>query len=205
MQPPSLEQLRAALGPALAFAATAASVARLAGLGRAPRLLLAAVGAACLAVPAGGHFLHEWFRGFTGDLSVVTLLVLAAAACAAAWGKSFLSRRDLSGLAAAGALCGLALYTSAAGLVPWDLYRIGYRPFLLAIAVLAFSLWAWRRGRRGAALAGIVALAAFDLGVLESENLWDYLLDPVGVLCAWGWWLAGGVRSAARRARPEKR
>lgn len=200
MQPPLLEQLLAALGPALALAAASASLGRLLGLGRLPRALLAAAGAACLAVPAGGLPLYARLRGVVGEPSVVTLAALAAAAWLAVRGGSFLSRGDLSALAAAAAVSALALYPSAAGAVPWNLYRAGYRPLSLAVCVLAFSVWAWRAGRRGAAFAALAALAAFDLGALESENLWDYLIDPAGALCASGWWLWRAARAAARRA-----
>ncbi|HLT05811.1 MAG TPA: hypothetical protein VK019_12730, partial [Pseudomonas sp.] len=52
----------------------------------------------------------------------------------------------------------------------------------------------------------LIALAtlAFGLGLLASENYWDYLLDPFVVLYCWVALLAGGVRrlwSARGRAR----
>lgn len=191
--------LPAALGPALAAAAVAAAIARSCGGSRAFRAALAAAGAAAVFLPAGGLPLWGYFRGVAGEASATTLALLAVATAAAAgWGR-ILGRGDVAALAAAAALAGLVLYPSAAGAVPLDVYRLGWRPFGLVCGVLAFSLWAWATGRRGAALVSLAALAAFDCRALESRNLWDYLLDPFLVLFSWGWWIVRGARGIARR------
>jgi len=59
------------------------------------------------------------------------------------------------------------------------------------VAALAIGWW-W--SRRGAALILAAGVAAFNWHLLESGNLWDYLLDPVLAiwsLCALGWAGAG--------------
>jgi hypothetical protein len=71
------------------------------------------------------------------------------------------------------------LYPSALGLTSWDLYATGYYPVILApllLSVVGLSLWkGWYY------LASILGLVfvGFGFNVFESDNLWDYLLDPM--------------------------
>lgn len=199
-----LDRLCGVLGPSLIVAAAAASVARLLGGSRAFRIVLAAACAGSVLLPVNGLPLYGYFLGVAGDLSITTLVLLLAALIAAAGGGSLLRNSDRALLFAAVALAGLALYPTAAGFTPFDVYRLGYRPFGLVCGVLAVSLWAWVSGRRAAAIIPLVALAAFDLHALESGNLWDYLLDPLVVLFALGWWVRRIARSLGRRQRSEK-
>jgi hypothetical protein len=200
MQPLPLDRVCGALGPALIAAAAAGSLARLLGGSRAFRIVLAAAGAGSVLLPVNGLPLYGYFRGVAGDLSVTTLALLLAAA----GGGTLLRDDDRALLFAAVALAGLALYPTAAGFTPFDIYRLGYRPFGLVCGVLAVSLWAWVSRRRAAAIIPLVALAAFDLHALESGNLWDYLLDPLLVLFSLGWWVRRIARALGRCPRPEK-
>ena len=85
-----------------------------------------------------------------------------------------------------GAVASLSLYPSALGLGPqnFDSYALGW-PWLfwgqsLALfggAGLAAASLIWRGNRFGYVL--VLALLGYAVGFQESENLWDYLLDPV--------------------------
>ncbi|HEY7698349.1 MAG TPA: hypothetical protein VIE88_08025, partial [Vicinamibacteria bacterium] len=61
-----------------------------------------------------------------------------------------------------------------------DPYALGYpdrvRSLLLALAPVA--VFAWLRGRFLVLLAILLALGAHRFELLDSRNLWDYLLDP---------------------------
>jgi hypothetical protein len=46
------------------------------------------------------------------------------------------------------------------------------------VALLAVSLFCWVKGLRLLPMLVAVALLAWRFGVLESTNLWDYLIDP---------------------------
>ena len=77
--------------------------------------------------------------------------------------------------------------------------------FALAIFLL-LPLRGRSRAMQGAVLLGMLALAtlAFGLGLLESENYWDYLLDPFVVIYCWLALLVSGIRrlwSSRGRAR----
>lgn len=144
------------------------------------RLLIPAVGLAALFLPFQGIRLGGYVLGITGELSVTTILVLALALLAFAGGPKLLDRQELATLAAFVLPAALFLYPMALGLTSFDPYVLGYPDrilgFLLALAPVA--LFAFLRGRLLVLLAIGLAIAAFRFELLESRNLWDYLLDP---------------------------
>jgi hypothetical protein len=184
----------------LALGATAFG-ARLSGR----RAWLGAVALAAVAVagiPVHGIPLAGYPRGVLGDLSITTLLMLAASLAAALAGRSILDERSRAVLSGWAVAAGLVLYPLTLGLTRFDPYELGFRPRALVLLVAALVvLWWWRR--RGAALVLAGGVAAFNLRVLESGNLWDYLLDPA--LVAWAVCvsvarIAGGRIGAVLRA-----
>lgn len=145
-----------------------------------PRLLIVAAALAMLFLPIAGIPVAGYARGIGGELSVTTLLLLASAIVAFVGGPKLYERAELETLAAL-VLSGAAfLYPMALGLTSFDPYALGYpdriRMFLLALAPVA--VFAWLRGRLFVLIAIVLALAAFRFKLLESRNLWDYLLDP---------------------------
>ena len=135
--------------------------------------------------------LAGYVRGISGDLSVslVLLALLDGARCwlpdSTRWLRGFAQEfKVLAGVVAAAAV---VLYPLALGIGNWDPYRLGWpgnaAPLLIAllllccVCLLRFGLWL---------LPALVALAAlgWSAGLLESTNLWDYLLDPwLALLC----------------------
>ena len=73
---------------------------------------------------------------------------------------------------------------------------------MVVLALATIICW---RYRPGAALVILFGVLAFDLGLLTSTNLWDYLLDLPLVLFAWGWALAISLRRPLRRLRSPER
>jgi hypothetical protein len=136
-------------------------------------LLVAAVAMA----PIGGIPLAGYVRGVTGDLSVPTLALLAAALFARLSPRPLLDAADRGALHAWAAAVGVVLYPLTLGLTRWDPYALGYRPRVLLLVAAALVIAWWRR-RRGAALVLAAGVAAFGMGLMESTNLWDYLVDP---------------------------
>ena len=86
------------------------------------------------------------------------------------------------------------LYPLALGLTPWDPYDLGYRPVLLACLLFPLILAAVIRERYLVAGSLMAAILAFSLSLLESSNLWDYLLDP----CLAVYTLSAGARLVLR-------
>lgn len=119
-----------------------------------------------------------YVRGITGDLSITTLVLLWCALlgpwcrCAATGAGP---RRVLLMLIA---LLALALYPMALGVGAFDPYHLGYGDPLFMAALLLIALLAWFRKLDLIALCIALATLAWTAGWYESDNLWDYLLDP---------------------------
>lgn len=79
----------------------------------------------------------------------------------------------------------IPLYATTLAYLPGDLYRIGFSPWCALVIALAAAIIAPRRSR----VAGLVllVLVAFDLHLLPSMNLFDYMVDPIVWLAALGW------------------
>ncbi len=142
------------------------------------RLVLLLVGIALSLWPIGGLPFAGYLRGFTGDLSVTTW-ILALSACIAVFTDKDLYRplsvHALLLLIAAGALF---LYPFALGLTYFDPYSLGYGSTALAVVLSLLCLAAWQLKLYLVLLCIIFAILAFLIGLYESSNLWDYLIDP---------------------------
>jgi len=186
-------------GHALALAAGAAAAASRITRRR-PWVAAAAVAGAVAAtrVHVEGVPIAGYLRGTVGDLSITTLVILAAAVAGLTTGRPALDRRAWAALCGWAAGAGVLLYPLTLGLTRIDSYELGYRPRALLVLVAALVV-AWWWTRRTAAVVLAVAVVAFQLRVLESTNLWDYLLDPPLAVCAI---VAVGVRLLTWRRAP---
>jgi hypothetical protein len=146
---------------------------------------------AALLIPVNGLAIFGYFNGVAGEGSVTLMLLLGWAMAGQVGFLRAPQRADLSAIRNPLAIAGVLLYPSALGLLPLDIYALGYRPTALLLVLLALVIWAWLTRKTVAVCAVIVAVAAFDLHLLESDNLWDYLTDPLVTLWAWGWVLSG--------------
>ena len=151
--------------------------------------------AAAAWVPVGGIPLAGYLRGVFGDLSVTTMLLLGAALLGRVSGRRVLDGPERVALLGWSVAAGLALYPLTLGLTRWDPYELGFRPRMLLLVVAALVIGLWRR-RRGAALVLAAGVAGYDLQILESPNLWDYLVDP-GLTV----WAAGALAARSRAGR----
>jgi hypothetical protein len=135
---------------------------------------------ALLFLPVEGIPVAGYVRGMGGEPSVTTLLLVASAIVAFASGRKLYDSHQLETLAFF-VLSGAAfLYPMSLGLTSFDPYALGYperiRALLLALAPVA--VFAWLRRKPLLLLAIVLALAAHRFRLLDSRNLWDYLLDP---------------------------
>ncbi len=138
-------------------------------------------------VPVYGLPVAGYVRGAIGDLSVTTLILLSAATVSRLRGKRLYDSDGFRLLMLLAASAGLLLYPSALGLTYFDAYVIGYgsKGFIASLAFL--SLAAAYFGRNLVAICLTGAVLGYSLGILESANLWDYLMDPLLVVYALFW------------------
>jgi hypothetical protein len=74
----------------------------------------------------------------------------------------------------------------------------------MLVSLLAVTLFFWIKGLRLLPVLVALALLAWTMGLLESTNLWDYLLDPwlaAAAIFQCMRWVAGQLRT---RWRPVK-
>ena len=158
---------------------TTASLLLLPGVARLSKSYLAIlIGAVfvLMLIPIGGMPLAAYIRGETGDLSITTQVLLWCALlrpwCGATKGNNRFALLILIVLAA------LGLYPMALGVGAYDPYRLGYGnpQFVAALLLLALAAWFWKISLIALCIA--FATLAWAVGWYESNNLWDYLLDP---------------------------
>jgi hypothetical protein len=155
-------------------------------------LPLPALAAAWL--PLGDLDLSAWVYAYSGPLAVPSWVLLGAGLLHRTGLAPRLPGAERTALLGMVAVLALLLYPLALGLGPYDPYGLGFAGPGLPLAVAAGALLAWWQQRPGVALTVLVALAAWTLGLGESHNLWDYLLDAWLGLAAWGWFLLRWVR-----------
>jgi MFS family permease len=173
-----------AAGPWLALMLCLQQLARWRGFTlRGGRLLLltGGVALAVLLIPVEGVAVARWIAGVNANFSVPLIAILVVAVYERAFTRSLFSSSDWTACWIFGAICGLALYPLALGLSRFDPYEWGWHFSPLFVVVCALTVWLiWKQNQFGLLL--LVAAVAFHLGVLESTNYWDYLLDPIYAL-----------------------
>ncbi|MFZ9855345.1 MAG: hypothetical protein ACO3I0_09535 [Limisphaerales bacterium] len=140
-------------------------------------------------VPWKGVSAAGWVAGATAGFSIPLLALVAHATGRMLGYRGFLRTSDLRDIGRGGLVLGVLLYPSALGWGAWeDTYQLGWMGYPDVLCVI----WTLHLLGRGSRLAWILVLTlAFwlvqtltgnRLGLMESTNLWDYLVDPVLVL-----------------------
>ena len=200
---PNLTDLTGLAGVASAIAASALLLPRTIRLTRSRLAVVPGTVFVLSLIPFGTLPIAAYLRGMTGDLSITTLVLLWCALlrpwcnCAASGTEH---RRVLLILIA---LCALAFYPMALGAGSFDPYRLGYGNPQLIVALLLLALLAWFRKFILVALCIALAVLAWAAGWYESNNLWDYLLDPFVTVYALAAIMIFGVKilSKSRQGR----
>ena len=145
--------------------------------------------------------LVAYVRGISSDLSI-TLLALVCIGMVGRWrGQDLVDARERMALQFAVAAAALLLYPMALGWGDWDPYQTGWGAPGMLIGLLAVTLFFWIKGLRLLPVLVALALLAWTLGLLESTNLWDYLLDPwlaAAAIFQCMRWFAGQLRARWR-------
>ncbi len=118
-----------------------------------------------------------YVRGVTADLSITSVFLLSIFIAGAYTGNRYFALPEKHRLHRILMLAGLILYPMALGLSPWDSYGMGYGGvgFALILPVLFVGLIIRRSWMVLLVLS--CSILAYLAGLLESTNLWDYLID----------------------------
>jgi len=133
---------------------------------------------ASMLIPYNGMPLAAYVRSATGDLSITTLVLLWFAMMNSLLNSGMSKTGERRTILFAIAFAALALYPMALGASSFDPYRLGYGNLVFVFALLLVSLAAWLRGLHLLALCIAMSVLAWAIGWYESNNIWDYLLDP---------------------------
>ena len=129
-----------------------------------------------LAAPVKGWNAAAWIRVLEPNPSITLTALLLVALASRLSGKALFRRGDWSTAWLFGAAASLVLYPMGLGLTRIDPYGWGWGPALPACTALLVTILLLRGNRFGLVL--IAVFAGFLLGLPESANFWDALLDP---------------------------
>ena len=129
-----------------------------------------------------GDTINQYFRGIFNDLSISSIILISY----------FISMFRHSRIQTAStlniiALAGVCFYPLALGFGPTDPYAWGYFnnlhgytvPLIFIMSLLGLISYAFYKKDLMLLICLVSSIIAFQFGLLESRNLWDYLLDPV--------------------------
>ena len=150
-------------------------------------LLFSALGAALLLiVPILGHPARYWVAALAGNVSVPLVALLVASIAARAGLSPLFRARERRACWIFGAVAAFVLYPSALGLGlrNFDSYALGWPWLDSAVSLALFgavaltsALLVFRGNRFGWVL--VLASVAYLFRIQESQNFWDYLVDPL--------------------------
>lgn len=121
-------------------------------------------------------------RGIVGDLSITTVVLMLINFLQPY--RLLFDSKQHSHLFIVVVLAAVCLYPWALGIGLFDPYRLGYSDMLFISTILLFAIAALLVRENLLALCLILATLAWSIGWYESNNLWDYLLDPLVVVYA---------------------
>ncbi len=146
-------------------------------------VILASFSALMVILPIAGLPVGRWLVSLYPNPSIPLTALLLAWVLKNAFQLNLLDTRALKTCWFFSILAGAALYPMALGAGPFDPYCAGWHfswlfALLLSITFVLFFV----KNRFSVVL--LATILAFDLHLLESNNLWDYLVDPILVLVA---------------------
>jgi hypothetical protein len=145
--------------------------------GRGPAWLPLALGSLVI-VPLGDLPIARWIHGYCANFSIPLVIWLLHVVLAPLLPRPFLEKRTEQKLAWFAFLMGLALYPAALGLGPVDPYVLGWRSWGIGLGLaLLTPLLLLQRDPLGYIL--LISALSWQLGLLESNNAWDYVVDPI--------------------------
>ncbi len=166
-------------GAALVMAAIMAAILGKYAVSRRVQLIAIVPGVILLLVPLLEYNVTHYIRVLTGDLSATGFIVFGILLWRRLGPDSELTEQRPIRIAVVLSAIAAVFYPTSLGLTYLDLYAYGFHPIVLGpvvFATFAFCVWF---GHRLAATILCAAFICFSLGLLESDNLWDYLLDPI--------------------------
>lgn len=141
-------------------------------------LVAIAIVASLILVSFDGLTLVGYLQGGFGEFSAATCVAVGVMIFERVTGQVWINRKERVLFYRLVLGLGLCLYPMSLGLSYFDPYVLGYYPTLLSVGcMLIAGLAIWQDNRLLVVWLLAVALM-YKLTLLESINLWDYMIDP---------------------------
>jgi len=150
-----------------------------------PTVILAALSAVMVIVPMGDLPVGRWLISVFPNPSIPLTALLFSWIFKNAFSLNLLNTEATQTCRVFSLLAGGALYPMALGAGPFDPYCAGWHFSWLFVVLLVVTLALLFLLNRFSVVL-LATICAYNLHLLESSNLWDYLVDPVLVLVSVG-------------------
>jgi hypothetical protein len=151
--------------------------------------------AMCCLIPVQGLSLFMYVRAVIGDLSFTSKLFLIAWLLYRLGGPVLTDMKEIRIVLRAVTVIGLLFYPLSLGLSSFDPYSAGYSASVVIVLTMIAAAYGMRNGYFILAVSMVLAIWGYLLGLMESNNLFDYVLDPLLFLYAAGFTCVTLVRS----------
>ena len=135
-----------------------------------------------VAVPIFKFSAAVYIRGLVGDLSLTSLVLLILSIGKNLTGVDLCLHRQCTAVYALAVAVGLFFYPMSLGWGNFDPYSLGYGSIQFLACLLIVCGIAWFRNYLLINLCLVVAVGAYSFEWYASNNLWDYLIDPLLVV-----------------------
>lgn len=134
----------------------------------------------CLTLIPFGPVSAAWYvRSFIGDLSISSVIVLLLTLIDRVFGLTWVERRAVDSFCLGFLPVAVVFYPLALGFGRYDPYALGFGSLYLLGFIFLITLLAWAKDRSLTAVVLSLAVFGYAAGWYESNNLWDYLIDPL--------------------------
>jgi hypothetical protein len=130
-------------------------------------------------VKIGGLPIAAYLRGVLGDVSLTTLILALLLVSSAFSRFDLLDRRELLAVLLFTLAAALFLYPLSMGITRYDVYSLGYGSQTFVVILLAVAIVAAAMNFFVLVFCITFGVLAYGVGLFESRNLWDYLIDPL--------------------------
>jgi hypothetical protein len=129
-------------------------------------------------LPIYGLVTMAYVRAGLGNLSITSMVLLSLMIASAYTGQLYVTTANRTYIYRSILIGAVIVYPTGLGLTLYDGYALGYNSlFLLLLLAVVTACFIWKQLYPIPFLI-LAATAAYLAGVSESNNLWDYLLDP---------------------------
>lgn len=143
-------------------------------------------------VPLTGLSLGDYLLSLNPNYSIGSVALVLILLWPKIMDQPLLSKDHLVIFCSWNVVFSLLLFSSSLGLIPYDMYALGYNFSLWFVVVALFtlaSIWFWYP----LSFIFLAYIAAFNLNLLPSPNFFDYITDgflflmSAGALAFWAW------------------